>query len=270
MSYDASDYSDASDNVSSGSDIDSSSDADTELYDSGSSSDCTDNADTDLCGSDLLGSESAADTDLYDSEGPDNNADSNSESEAESDSETESYESDTETESEQKTESEDAETNAEKETEPEEDESEIRAEIDEKSDYSSEVNDHISSVEELEFYQKAGLKEESVDGRTCLVRDDLDYDYVDPKTGLTNRELMERGRPPYDAESGERIELHHIGQDPEAAFAELEEDSEHGDYTSVLHKSEEESWRKDNPQRNNYYNNVERPNHWIARSKGGK
>lgn len=146
---------------------------------------------------------------------------------------------------------------------------EVRVEIEEKSDYSSEVNDHISSVDELEVYQKAGLKEETVDGRTCLVREDLDYDYVDPKSGLTNKQLMEKGRAPYDAKTGERIELHHIGQDPDAPLAELTEDSEHGEYTSVLHKSEEESWRKDDPQRNNYYNNVERPNHWIERSKGG-
>lgn len=147
--------------------------------------------------------------------------------------------------------------------------SEVRAEIEEKSEYSSEVNDHISSVDELEVYQKAGLKEETVDGRTCLVREDLDYDYVNPKSGLTNKQLMEKGRAPYDAETGERIELHHIGQDPDAPLAELTENSEHGEYTSVLHKSEEESWRKDDPQRNTYYNNVERPNHWIERSKGG-
>ena len=30
--------------------------------------------------------------------------------------------------------------------------------------------------------------------RKCLIKD-IDMDYVDPKTGLTNRELMERGVP---------------------------------------------------------------------------
>lgn len=146
---------------------------------------------------------------------------------------------------------------------------EVRAEIEEKSEYSSEINDSISSVEELEVYQNAGLKEDKVNGRTCLVREDIDYDYVEPKTGLTNRQLMERGRAPYDVKSGDRIELHHIGQDPEAPLAELTENSEHGEYTSVLHKSEEESWRKDDPKRNNHYNNVERPKHWTERAKGG-
>lgn len=142
---------------------------------------------------------------------------------------------------------------------------EVRAEINEKSEYSSEVNDHMHSVEELEVYQKAGLKEESIDGRTCLVRDDIDYDYVDEKTGMTNRELMEKGRAPYDAKSGERIELHHIGQDYDSPLAELTSDSEHGDGNhSVLHTKESDSWRQDS-EKNNHYNGVQRPNHWKSR-----
>lgn len=144
----------------------------------------------------------------------------------------------------------------------------IGTEINEKSDYSDEVNEKISSVEELEVYQKANLKEENVDGRTCLVRDDIDMDYVDPKSGMTNQELMEKGRAPYDAKTGERIELHHIGQDYDSPLAELTENSEHGDYYSALHTKEGESWRNDSL-KNNHYNNVERPDHWKSRVKGG-
>lgn len=144
----------------------------------------------------------------------------------------------------------------------------VREEINEKSDYSDEVTEKISSVEELEVYQKAGLKEENVDGRTCLVRDEIDMDYVDPKSGMTNQELMERGRAPYDAKTGERIELHHIGQDYDSPLAELTEDTEHGEYYSALHSKEGESWRSDS-QKSNHYNNVERPGHWKARAKGG-
>lgn len=144
----------------------------------------------------------------------------------------------------------------------------IRAEIDEKSDYSSEVNEKISSVKELEVYQKANLKEENIDGRTCLVRDNIDMEYVDPKSGMTNQELMAKGRAPYDAKTGERIELHHIGQDYDSPLAELTENSEHGDYYSALHTKEGESWRNDS-QKNNHYNNVERPDHWKSRVKGG-
>lgn len=143
----------------------------------------------------------------------------------------------------------------------------VRAEINEKSDYSDEVNEKISSVEELEVYQKANLKEENIDGRTCLVRDNIVMEYVDPKSGMTNQELMEKGRAPYDAKTGERIELHHIGQDYDSPLAELTEDTEHGDYYSALHTKEGESWRNDSP-KNNHYNNVERPSHWKSRAKG--
>jgi len=152
-------------------------------------------------------------------------------------------------------------------TESEADAKAVRAEINEKSDYSDEVNEKISSVEELEVYQKANLKEENIDGRTCLVRDNIDMEYVDPKSGMTNQELMEKGRAPYDAKTGERIELHHIGQDYDSPLAELTEDTEHGDYYSALHKKEGESWRNDS-QKNNHYNNVERPSHWKSRVKG--
>ena len=232
MSYDASDSSDSYDDNSTDSTRDGYEDGDTELYEQETSYVEKEDGNTDLYGN----GETTDDTELY----PENDEKPTQEHEG-----------------------------SETKEDTDEVDPEVRAEIEEKSDYSSEVNDHISSVEELEVYQKAGLKEDTVDGRTCLVREDLDYDYVDPKSGLTNKQLMEKGRAPYDAKTGERIELHHIGQDPDAPLAELTEDSEHGEYTSVLHKSEEESWRKDEPQRNNYYNNVERPNHWIERSKGG-
>ena len=153
-------------------------------------------------------------------------------------------------------------------TETEVDEEAVRAEINEKSEYSDEVNEKISSVEELEVYQKANLREENIDGKICLVRDDIDMDYVDPKSGDTNRQLMEKGRAPYDAKTGERIELHHIGQEQDSPLAELTENSEHGDFYSALHTKEGESWRNDLT-KNNHYNNVERPGHWKARANGG-
>ena len=91
-------------------------------------------------------------------------------------------------------------------------------------------------------------------------------DYVDPKTGLTNRQLMEKGRAPIDAKTGERIELHHMGQDYDSPLAELCENSEHGDgKDAILHDKKIESWRQD-PEKKNYYNNVQRPNHWKARA----
>lgn len=149
------------------------------------------------------------------------------------------------------------------------DEEDIKAEIKEKSQYSDEVNEHINSVDELEIYQKANLKEEKINGRTCLIRDDIDMDYVDPKTGNTNRELMAKGKSPYDAKTGEKIELHHIGQDFNSPLAELTENTEHGGKNhSTLHQKDGESWRKDS-QKNYQYKKYDKPDHWIDRAKGG-
>ena len=127
----------------------------------------------------------------------------------------------------------------------------------------------INSIENWaqysEVYKDAGLHAVKIDGRWCLVKD-IDMDYVDPKTGLTNRQLMEKGRAPIDAKTGERIELHHMGQDYDSPLAELCENSEHGDgKDAILHDKKIESWRQD-PEKKNYYNNVQRPNHWKARA----
>ena len=76
--------------------------------------------------------------------------------------------------------------------------------------WSDEILDAISSWEEAEIYMKAGLKEVEINGKNCLIRDDIDLDQKD-EDGITNRERMERGRPPITKE-GQEVELHHIGQ----------------------------------------------------------
>ena len=129
--------------------------------------------------------------------------------------------------------------------------------------WSDTVIDHIESKEQHEIYEKAGLHEEIINGRPCLCKE-VDMNYIDPKTGMTNRELMAKGRSPIDTKTGERIELHHMGQGYDAPFAELCADSEHGDGNySVLHTKSEGSWRN-NQDLKNQYNNIDRPNHWKA------
>jgi hypothetical protein len=140
-----------------------------------------------------------------------------------------------------------------------------RMKINEASPYSNEINKHISSMEELEVYMNAGLKEGEINGRPCLIRD-IDGDYVDPKTGLTNNERMEKGLSPIDSKTGERIELHHIGQSHDGPLAELTENNEHGKNHKTLHPSTEDSWRRD-PDLNNQYNNHDRPDHWKDRAQ---
>lgn len=143
------------------------------------------------------------------------------------------------------------------------DEEKVR--IKEETGWTDQTIDHIGSWEQYEIYKNADLHEEVIDGRACLIKD-IDMDYVDPKTGMTNRELMAKGWSPIDAKTGEKIELHHMGQEYDAPFAELCENSEHGDGNhSILHTKTENSWRN-NSELDNHYSRVDKPNHWIERS----
>ena len=131
--------------------------------------------------------------------------------------------------------------------------------------WSDEIIDHIDSMEQYAIYKDADLHEMEIDGRKCLVKN-IDMDYVDPKTGMTNRERMKLGRAPIDSKTGEKIELHHMGQSYDSPFAELCENSEHGDGNHfVLHPNGEGSWRN-NPKLDNRYKNIEKPNHWTTRA----
>ena len=63
-------------------------------------------------------------------------------------------------------------------------------------------------------------------------------------------------------------ELHHVGQSFDSPFAELDENSEHGDGNQkTLHPKTEDSWRNDKELVNQY--NKEKAEHWKTRSKEG-
>lgn len=130
------------------------------------------------------------------------------------------------------------------------------------------ILDHIDNMDQYDkVYKDADLKEMKVNDRPCLVKNNLDLDYVDPKTGKTNKELILLNRSPYDSKTGEKLTLHHMNQKPDAPFAELTKNSEHGDGNhTTLHPSGETSWRKTNPGAEDKYNNEERPNHWLERA----
>lgn len=135
--------------------------------------------------------------------------------------------------------------------------------------WSDEIIYHIENMDQYEIYKNAGLHEAEIDGRKCLVKD-IDMDYYDENTQMTNRERMERGLAPIDAKTGEPIELHHMGQGYDAPFAELAKYSEHmsSENNLILHPVRDSSWRTD-AVRENRYNNYERPNHWKERAKEG-
>lgn len=142
--------------------------------------------------------------------------------------------------------------------------------IKEETGWSDEIINHIESYEQYEVYRDANLHEVEVNGRLCLVKD-INLDYVDDKTGLSNRERINKGLSPIDSKTGEKIELHHMGQSFDSPFAELNANSEHGGKNhGILHDNSIESWRRD-PELKNQYQNHDKPDHWKNRlNEGGE
>lgn len=132
--------------------------------------------------------------------------------------------------------------------------------------WSDEILDAIGSWEEAEIYMKAGLKEVEINGKKCLIRDDIDLDQED-EDGITNRERMERGRPPI-TKDGEEVELHHIGQKQNSPLAELTMEQHRGvGNDTILHDKTKET----EIDRNEF--GKERCEHWkdrVGAMEGGE
>lgn len=94
-----------------------------------------------------------------------------------------------------------------------------KANLKEETGWSDEVVNSMRSPEEAAIYKNANLKEAEIDGRPCLIREDIPMDQKD-EFGRTNRQRMENGNAPLTA-SGETVELHHIGQRQDSPLAEL-------------------------------------------------
>ena len=85
---------------------------------------------------------------------------------------------------------------------------------------------HLLSPEESEHYEEVGLRPQEVDGRECLVRDDIDWERRDAY-GQTNKARAEQGLAPLDRE-GRPYELHHVEQKADGMLAELTRDEHRG------------------------------------------
>ena len=149
---------------------------------------------------------------------------------------------------------------------------EEKEKIKEETGWSDEIIENIQNMKQYEILKNAGLKEVEVNGRKCLIKENVDLDYTDAD-GITNRQRMERGQPPLDSKTGKPIELHHLGQRADSPLVELtEEEHRTGDFEggkknqSLWHDNISESWRTDK-QLDNHYKNVVKPEHWKARFK---
>ena len=91
-------------------------------------------------------------------------------------------------------------------------------EVKKETGWSDSILDNIRSEDEAQIYKDANLSVESVDGKDCLIRTDIDYEQV--VDGETNLERMKRGKAPMTKDE-QLVELHHIGQKHGSPFAEL-------------------------------------------------
>ena len=93
------------------------------------------------------------------------------------------------------------------------------ATIQKESKYPIEIIKQFHTTEEYEAIKAANLKPYMINGKTALIRSDIDLNLVD-ELGRTNLQRMSVGLSPLDA-NGMSYELHHIGQNADATLAIL-------------------------------------------------
>ena len=109
------------------------------------------------------------------------------------------------------------------------------ATIQQESKFPLSVIKQLKSMDEYEIIKSAGLYSKKVNGATALIRD-IDLDYVDPKSGLTNLERMLKGEAALDPLTGEAYQLHHVGQKSDSVLAILTKAEHKGEGNfSILH-----------------------------------
>lgn len=163
-------------------------------------------------------------------------------------------------------------TNESKETKSEGLTDEEKQKIKEETGWSDEIIDNIKNMKQYEILKNAGLIEVEINGRKCLIKENIDLDYTD-EDGISNRERMERGLAPLDSKTGKPIELHHLGQKADSPLVELtEEEHRTGEYEdgkknqSLWHDNTIES--QVHGEGNNW--DQERKAHWKARAEQSK
>lgn len=142
------------------------------------------------------------------------------------------------------------------------------AKIKETTGWSDEIIENIKNMQQHEILSNAGLTEAEVNGRKCLIKENIDLDYTDAD-GISNRERITRGLAPLDSETGKPLELHHLGQKNESPLVELtEEEHRTGEYEDG--KKNQSLWHDNmlktevHGEGNNW--DYERKAHWKARA----
>ena len=92
--------------------------------------------------------------------------------------------------------------------------------IQKESKYPIDVIKGFKNMEQYKICKNAGLKPFTVNGKTALIRGDIDLKFVD-EFGRTNLQRMQNGLAPIDSATGKAFELHHIGQKMDSTLAIL-------------------------------------------------
>lgn len=168
--------------------------------------------------------------------------------------------------------SEKAATNEASETQSEGLTEEEKAKIKEETGWSNEIIDNIQNMKQYEILKNAGLIEVEINGRKCLIKENIDLDYTD-EDGVSNRDRIARGLAPLDSKTGKPIELHHLGQKADSPLVELtEEEHRTGEYEDG--KKNQSLWH-DNTKDTEVHGegnswDQERKAHWKARAENSK
>ena len=146
---------------------------------------------------------------------------------------------------------------------------EEKAKIKDETGWSDEIIDSIQSIKQYEILKNASLKEVEINGRKCLIKENINLDYADAD-GITNRDRIALGLAPLDNKSGKTIELHHLGQKKDSPLVELtEEEHRTGEFENG--KKNQSLWH-DNSIETEVHSegnmwNEERKTHWKARAE---
>lgn len=134
-----------------------------------------------------------------------------------------------------------------------------KQELKERTGWPDDIIDACRTMDEANVYIEAGLEPETIDGKNCLIKSEIDPNLE--CDGETNLERMSRGCCPI-SQDGQKIELHHIGQDPDSPLAELTTEEHRGEANDmILHDKTNES----NIDRATFRR--ERESYWIARAE---
>ena len=135
--------------------------------------------------------------------------------------------------------------------------------------WSNEIIEQLQNTNQYEILKNAGLTEKEINGRKCLIKENIDLNYAD-EDGITNRDRISRGLAPLDSQTGKPIELHHLGQKEDSPLVELtEEEHRTGEYE--VGKKNQSLWHDNtietevHGEGNSSYQ--ERKDHWKARAE---